>query len=278
MDLSLTTVNAAAFTGELVVEGQGALALKLQVLLDRAGFSPGVIDGVMGDNVAKAIVAAESVTELPEDGILDTDLWQRLAPVDQTPVMVEYEITAEDTAGPYVPDLPADYAELAKLDRAAYRGPAEMLAERFHMDEKLLVALNPGVDFSTPGTVITVTDPGASKSGAPVTTIIADKGRAQVLGYDTENRLVVSYPATIGSTAMPSPSGVHFVRAIAPRAAYYYRPEVNFQQGDNTEQLTLPLVPTIRSVPPGSTLRSQPTAFMARPSRHGSTRRTRMAA
>ena len=39
---------------------------------------------------------------------------------------------------------------------------------------------------------------------------------------------------------MPSPSGTHLVNAIAPDAAYYYRPEVNFQQGDNTEPLTIP--------------------------------------
>jgi lipoprotein-anchoring transpeptidase ErfK/SrfK len=50
----------------------------------------------------------------------------------------------------------------------------------------------------------------------------------------------VSYPATIGSQAVPAPSGIHKVAAIARDAAYYYRPDVNFQQGDNTEPLTIP--------------------------------------
>jgi lipoprotein-anchoring transpeptidase ErfK/SrfK len=115
-----------------------------------------------------------------------------------------------------------------------------MFAERFHMDEDLLLELNKGVDFAVPGTVIVVTAVGLPKADTPVTYLIADKGRAQLLGYGEGDRLVVSYPATIGSETMPSPSGTHLVNAIAPDAAYYYRPEVNFQQGDNTERLTIP--------------------------------------
>ena len=240
VDLSPDTVNAAVFDGTPVPEGQSAIVLKVQVLLDRAGFSPGVIDGVMGDNVAKAIVATEFVTGLQQDGVLDADVWNVLFPLAEAPVLVGYRITAEDLAGPFIPDLPSDYAALARLRESAYRTPSEMFAERFHMDGDLLLQLNKGVDFAVPGTVIVVTAVGAPKTGTPVTYLIADKSRAQLLGYGEGNRLVVSYPATIGSAAMPSPSGKHLVNAIAPNAAYYYRPNVNFQQGDNTEPLTIP--------------------------------------
>jgi lipoprotein-anchoring transpeptidase ErfK/SrfK len=238
--LTPEAANSAMFDGNPLPEGQSAIVLKLQVLLDRAGFSPGVIDGVMGDNVRKAIVAAEFVAGLPQDGMLDAEVWAVLQPFADTPVLVGYEITAEDLAGPFVPNLPSDYGALAKLPRSAWRTPSEMFAERFHMDEDLLLQFNPGVDFGVPGTVIAVTAVGAPRSGTPVTHIIADKSRAQLLGYGADNRLVVSYPATIGSAAMPSPSGTHLVNAIAHDAAYYYRPEVNFQQGDNTEPLTIP--------------------------------------
>lgn len=240
VDLSPDAVNGAAFDGNPVPEGRSAIVLKLQVLLDRAGFSPGVIDGVMGGNVAKAILATEFVAGLPQDGLLDADVWNALQPLADAPVLVGYRITPEDVAGPFVPDLPSDFGELAKLPRSAWRTPGEMLAERFHMDEDLLLQLNEGADFGMPGTVIAVTAVGAPRSGTPVTYLIADKSRAQLLGYGADNRLVVSYPATIGSAAMPSPSGRHLVNAIAPDAAYYYRPEVNFQQGDNTEPLTIP--------------------------------------
>ena len=121
VDLSPDTVNAAAFDGSPIPEGRSAIVLKVQVLLDRAGFSPGVIDGVMGDNVAKAIVAAEFVTGLPQDGVLDADVWNVLLPLAAEPVLVGYRITAEDLAGPFVPDLPSDYAALAKLPKSAYR-------------------------------------------------------------------------------------------------------------------------------------------------------------
>jgi len=50
----------------------------------------------------------------------------------------------------------------------------------------------------------------------------------------------VAYPATIGSEQTPSPSGTHRVKSIASDAAYYYRPDVNFRQGKNTEPLTIP--------------------------------------
>jgi lipoprotein-anchoring transpeptidase ErfK/SrfK len=239
--LTPEAVNAAMFDGNpLPEEGQSPIVLKLQVLLDRAGFSPGVIDGVMGDNVSKAITATEFAAGLPQDGLLDAEVWNALQPLAETPALVGYRITAEDLAEPFVPDLPSDYAALAKLPRSAYRTPSEMFAERFHMDQNLLLQLNEGVDFGMPGTVIAVTAVGAPRSGTPVTHIIADKTRAQLLGYGADNRLVVSYPATIGSAEMPSPSGMHLVNAIAHNAAYYYRPEVNFQQGDNTGRLTIP--------------------------------------
>jgi lipoprotein-anchoring transpeptidase ErfK/SrfK len=250
VDLSPATVNAAIYDGTPLPDGASAIALKLQVLLDRAGFSPGVIDGVIGDNVAKAVTAAESVAGLPQDGVVDTELWKALMPFDDQAVLVTYRITPEDAAGPYVPNLPSDYAALSKLPESSYRTPREMLAERFHMDEDLLASLNPNADFGAAGTEIIVAAPGAPVADRDITYLIADKTRKQLLGYDAGNRLVVSYPATIGSQALPSPSGTHAVNEIVPDPAYYYRPDVNFQQGDNTEPLTVPPGP---NNPVGST-------------------------
>lgn len=240
--LDVNAVNLAEFTGQpLSTEERSPVVLKLQVLLDRAGLSPGVIDGIMGENVEKAVIAAEATLGLPQDGVLDAEVWQALvAAAPEPPVLGVYQITAEDIAGPFIPNLPSDYGELAKLDRTAFRTAREMFAERFHMDEDLLGELNPDADFSAAGTMIVVANPGPSREDAPVSYVIADKTRAQLLGYDAENRLVVSYPATIGSDALPSPSGVHAVNGIARDAAYYYRPDVNFQQGNNTRKLTIP--------------------------------------
>jgi hypothetical protein len=46
------------------------------------------------------------------------------------------------------------------------------------MDEAYLRELNPGIDFTIPGTIIKVINPGEPKSGK-VTRIVADKYRKQ---------------------------------------------------------------------------------------------------
>jgi len=64
-----------------------------------------------------------------------------------------------------------------------------MLAERFHMDEAYLKALNPGAVFGRPGTVIKVANVGAD-AATPVARIVADKPRKQLRAYDASGRLV----------------------------------------------------------------------------------------
>jgi lipoprotein-anchoring transpeptidase ErfK/SrfK len=238
--LQVDKVNRATFAeGAESARGANPLILKVQVLLDRAGASPGVIDGVYGANVAKAIAAVETVLNLPVDGVLDPQVWDALGGDDAPDVLVPYTITEEDVAGPFVPKIPEDYAEQAKLKRLAYTSPAEELAERFHMDVKLLRALNPRADFDRAGTKIMVAAVEGQKIKGEVARIEVDKTRKQVRAYDAENRLVVAYPATIGSVDNPSPSGVHKVKAIAPNPVYNYDPK-NFIQGNNLRKLTLP--------------------------------------
>lgn len=234
--LTAEAINSATLDGALP-DGQSAAAAKLQILLDRAGASPGVIDGYPGENVTKGIRAAETMHGLEVDGVFDPEL---AAAIDTgAAVIVDYTITSEDVNGRFDPSLPDDYAELAKLEWLGYGDPLEMLAERFHMDVDFLKALNPGADFGSAGTTIMVADPGAAASKA-VARVEADKGLRQVRGYSADGALVAAYPATIGSSANPSPSGTHEVTAIAIEPTYSYRPDENFQQGDNTEQLTLP--------------------------------------
>ncbi|PZN49764.1 MAG: hypothetical protein DIU65_13850, partial [Proteobacteria bacterium] len=62
----------------------------------------------------------------------------------------------------------------------------------------------------------------------------------QVFAYDEAGKLVAAYPATIGSSDTPSPSGTHAVSRIAFDPNYTYNPKVNFKQGDNDKILTIP--------------------------------------
>ncbi|MHB1110912.1 MAG: peptidoglycan-binding domain-containing protein, partial [Devosia sp.] len=118
--------------------------VRLQILLDRAGASPGVIDGFDGDNVRKAIMTFEAMHDLPVDGELDAEV---IGVLDTGgPVVGHYAIVPEDVAA-IVPPIPEDYAEKANRDFLGYESVAEAIAERFHMDADLLEALNPGTAY-----------------------------------------------------------------------------------------------------------------------------------
>ncbi|MEW5684492.1 MAG: L,D-transpeptidase [Pseudomonadota bacterium] len=222
-------VDRAAWTDQPMTAPQlRDVMLRAQVLLDRAHFSPGVIDGQDGENVRNAVMAYERANDLPVDGKLDAEVWARLSS-DAGPILTDHVITAEDVAGPYVPVIPKDYAEMAKLERLGFTGPLEAMAERFHMDPPLLQALNPGVDFAKAGTSIVVAVAARGPLPAKVATIEVDKTLKQVRAYDASGKMLAAYPATVGSSDLPTPSGEWAVRTIAPAPTWTYDPSrLNF--------------------------------------------------
>jgi len=210
----------------------------LQVLLDRRGASPGVIDGRFGSNVDKAIVTYRQITG---ENLKSTDAAGIKAALAASggDAFISYTITASDAAGPFVASVPADYGEKAKLEKLSYTSTSEMLAERFHMDEAYLKALNPEANFARVGTIVRVANVGRPVS-RQVTRVVADKGRKQVFAYDAAGKLVVSYPATIGSTDTPSPTGTHLISRVVLDPDYTYNPNINFKQGENSSILRIP--------------------------------------
>ncbi|MDB5615095.1 MAG: hypothetical protein JWQ22_2748 [Devosia sp.] len=208
---------------------------RLQILLDQHGTSPGVIDGFDGQNVRKAIMAFEFMSGLPVDGLLDVDVLRGLDTGAQ--VIGTYEVTSADEAA-VVDTIPSDYAEMAQYEFLGYESVPEAIAERFHMDVDFLRALNPSSSFISGETVFVVMT-GANQSGQ-ATEIVADKTLRQVRAYDGAGQLLAAYPATIGSEDNPSPTGVYTVEQATAMPNYTYNPAVNFQQGENTEVLTIP--------------------------------------
>ena len=211
---------------------------ELQVLLDRKAASPGVIDGHFGSNVDKGLAAFREVTG---QTLRSTDAAGIKIALAETggDAFIDYTITASDAAGPFVASIPADYGEKARLDRLSFTSVSEMLAERFHMDEKYLKTLNPDANFGRPGTVIKVANAG-SPLKREVASVVADKSEKQVRAYDADGKLVATYPATIGSADTPSPAGTHTVSRVVLNPDYTYNPKVNFKQGDNHDILKIP--------------------------------------
>ncbi|NKN14070.1 L,D-transpeptidase family protein [Rhizobium laguerreae] len=212
--------------------------VRLQVLLDRAGSSPGVIDGLSGENVDKAVAGFEAMNNLPVDGRLDPEVASRLE--GNAPIVESYVVSAEDAAG-LVDKIPEDYGEKAKMQSLGYTSVAEKLSERFHMGIDLVHALNPASQFA-PGDTVWVVNPGPPTEGK-VKRIEADRKTGQVLAYAADGSLLAVYPATIGSEDNPAPSGKHKVKGVARMPVYRYDPKRNFKQGKNNEVLTIPKGP-----------------------------------
>ena len=218
-------INEAAFpaTRAKAAPRYDPILLRLEVLLDRAGFSPGAIDGKQGTNLQRAIAGYAQSHGLASTGALDPALWGQITGADSGPVVQAYKITADDEAGPFIGTPPKDYQALSKLPALSYSSPEQELAERFHMSQALLAALNPKADFSQAGTLIVVTAPGAPHD-YQATRIEVDKTNDQVRVFGADGKLAAEYPATVGSTERPAPSGVFAVAAVAPHPAYFYDP------------------------------------------------------
>ncbi|TBY15774.1 L,D-transpeptidase family protein [Rhizobium leguminosarum] len=212
--------------------------VRLQVLLDRAGASPGVIDGLSGENVNKAVAGFEAMNDLPVDGRLDAEVVSRLE--GNAPIVESYVVSADDAKG-LVDKIPEDYGEKAKMQSLGYTSVAEKLSERFHMGIDLVNALNPASQFA-PGHTVWVVTPGPPREGK-VKTIEANKKTGQVLAFAGDGSLLAVYPATIGSEDNPAPSGKHKVKGVARMPVYRYDPKRNFKQGKNDKVLTIPKGP-----------------------------------
>ncbi len=197
--------------------------IRAEVLLARAHASPGVIDGLAGSNLQRAVAAFEAMNGLPTDGELSPAVWGRLAAFAGAPVAGIYVETPADAAGPFYPDVGEDLVAASKLASPGYSSPLEALASRFHMSEALLAALNPGKDFKSAGERIVVALPEVPAL-SPVASVQVDKAQASAVALDDQGRTLASFPATVGSTEKPSPTGVRKVVGVSFSPTYTYDP------------------------------------------------------
>ena len=264
--LTPESIDNAKWSAHFLAGKLSPAIFKAQVWLDRAGFSPGEIDARGGEIFDKALRAYQQANGLEPTGKLDEPTWNALANSSSEPTVRNYTTSGSDVEGPFVKRIPKQFSDMAQLDRLAYQSPRELLAEKFHMSVQLLSALNKGKTFDREGVEIVVAKVaemelanGAAHGAKRLRNAAADistktateasrkaervevhKSERSVRVVGRDGKLIAFYPASIGSTEKPAPSGKFVVRSVNLNPSYHYNPKYAFKGQKATEPVTVP--------------------------------------
>jgi len=218
-------------------------AFEIQVLLDRAGFSPGEIDGKRGSNTERALAAYARVHPQPTGTSDDAILRGGARGADATPLLVSYTITPEDAAGPFRP-IPDDMMEKAKLPALGYSSLAEMLGERFHVSPTLLAALNPGVSLQAGATIQVPNVETAPPASPPAAAkVVVSRSMSSMTALDAQENVLFYAPTTTGSEHDPLPIGTWAVTAVLHNPVFNYNPDLFWDANPSQMKARLPAGP-----------------------------------
>ena len=209
-------------------------ALATQVMLDRAGFSPGEIDAAMGLNTRKALDAFK------KSG--------RSAPESIDPV-VTYTVSDQDAAGPFTADIPTEMMDLAQLPSLGYRNVLEMVSERFHCSPKLLKRLNPGKSFVAGDQLLVpnVEDmaalPNQAANKPADVTVTVTRSTSSLVVTDESGQVLFYAPVTTGSEHDPLPIGEWKVNGVQRNPSFHYNPALFWDSEAKDEKARIPSGP-----------------------------------
>jgi lipoprotein-anchoring transpeptidase ErfK/SrfK len=240
--------SATALTPESVnAAGQGTIAagkpdtasvLRAQILLDRAHFSSGEIDGAAGSNLRRAIAGYQRKQGIKESGELDAATWTALN-ADQAPALATYTLADADVAGPFSP-IPEDMADKAKLPALGYASALEGLGEKFHASTKLLQKLNPGKDLAKLGEQIVVPNVLDTEPLPKAGKIVVDKSERTLALLDSAGKLIAQFPSSSGTDKDPLPIGTWKVNGVSKAPKFHYNPKLFWDAEAGEKKATIP--------------------------------------
>ena len=244
-DISPQAVNQRPMHLPLHGDISGPSVLRTQVLLNRALFSPGIIDGRWGANTEKAVYWLQKREGIPATGRVNQRTFERLIQLAGGPQQLvrEHRLTEEDVEGPFT-TIPDNIYEQAELECSCYESLPEKLGELFHTSPDLLRQLNPGVELSqlSAGTIIQVPnirEPQSGQGAEVAKLIISDEGK-YLHAVDANDRIVFHFPTTLGSSYDPSPEGRHEITSITEDPWWHYQPDLLAHVDDSKPDARIP--------------------------------------
>lgn len=235
--------------------------MHVQVILDKLGFGPGVIDGRGGQSLKAALKGFQESRGLKQTGEADTPTLRALYQYRAWRPDGQVTLTREMLAGPYLNPIPKDYEDQSKLPAMSYRSPLEKLAEMFHTTPQTLVALNSRETMLSPGTRIVVPnalptsrdyaidDAGFKATAAMLNVdakvpdadhIVVDKSDGVLRVLDKNDKLVAQFSATMGSAEFPLPIGTWKILGTAYNPDWKFDPKLIAGSKPNAEKAVVP--------------------------------------
>lgn len=220
--------------------------MHVQVILDRIGFSPGVIDGKGGESLRLALRGFQEANDLPATGKIDQPTLRALHRHRAIRPTVVARISDVDLRGPFTNPIPKDPEQQAKLPCLCYRTALEKIAERFHTTPATLIALNgpdtpirAGQQIVVPAALpysrdyqvkdervrelLSALNVDASQRKGD--RIVVDKSDGVLRVFDGD-QLIAQFPATMGSKTDPLPLGTWKITGHSYLPPWHYQPSL----------------------------------------------------
>jgi lipoprotein-anchoring transpeptidase ErfK/SrfK len=240
--------------------------MQTQIVLERLGFSSGVIDGRAGHSLEGALRGFQQANGLTPSGTLDDPTRAALARWARIPSTRTVEISADFAQGPFVGPIPHAPDKQARLAALGYADLMEKLAERFHTTPETLHALNPapgfapaadahvvvpniGNDAIAPGAtgdadwLATLAMLGVASDQPRAESIVVDRSDGVLMAFDAAGKLIAQFPATMGSAHDPLPIGRWRIRGTEHNPVFHYNPRLFWDAADNARARRLPAGP-----------------------------------